>query len=485
MSCHPGTPCYGTTTVVDPCVSANGSSSNCCDTILYCGPALPNTGIDNNENLCLALQKIDAEFSNIQVNITANNGLTKTGDNIQLGGPLTKQTVITTNNFPLSIIGLPDDPNPDYILVVSSTGVIRRYLASSLGQTITLQNNVGLVWTNSPTNTNLSTLYNTLVPDVVTSVQVGGAAPDTAANWKQLTLVEVLNKILFPLQLPTYVEPVVTMTVSAPSPVATYYEVGSPLTFTAAGVGNKWDAGAFTAFNMIKTVNSGSPTSTALTGITPTTGIAFGTEFGFADPNSPNVVYTTSNFTDNLTIPAPTGGNTSSTVTYQTSGTHNLGASKKRSDNTNDTRAAGTGTNNPQAPGTKFSAITTITGIYPFFWGLSLTPPTTGTIAAAIAAGTANKILLPAGGTITVPFNNAPTAQYLWVAHAAAYTTKTKWFVTEVNKGDIGGPTNTFGSVQTINVTSPSPVYWSGISYKMYISNFTTIVPGNMELRNS
>lgn len=479
MSCHPGNPCYNTTTVVDPCASAN---SKCCDSVLYCGPALPNTGIDNLDTLCLALQKIDAEFTNIQTNITADNGLTKTGDNIQLGGPLVKPTTITTNNYPLSIVGLQDEISPDYLLVVSSTGVVRKYPAASLAQTITLQDNVGLVWTNLE-ETNLSTLYNTLVPDVVTSVQVGGAAPDLAANWKQLTLVQVLDKILFPLQLPTYVEPVVTMTVNAPSPILPYYEVGSTITFTGVGVGNKWDAGAFTAFNMIKTVNGGSLLNIPYSTITPTTGGAFGTEFGFADPNSPNIVYTTSNYTENPVIPAPVGPNTSSTITYQVSGVHNAGLPKKKSDNTDDTRAAGTGTNNPQAAGTKLSGVTTITGIYPFFWGLSPTPPTSGTVASAIAAGTANKVLLPANGTITIPFNNS-TAQYLWVAHATAYTSKTKWFVTALNNGNIGNPTDLFGAIQTTNVNSPDG-FWNTINFKVYISNYTTSVPGNMELRNS
>jgi hypothetical protein len=488
MSCHPGNPCYGTTTVVDPCVTANGSSSNCCDTILYCGPALPNTGIDNLETLCLALQKIDAEFSNIQVNVTANNGLTKTGDNIQLGGPLVKSATITTNNYPLSIIGLPDDPDPDYIVTVSSTGVLGKSSGSSLGQTITLANNVGLVWTDSPTNSNLSTLYNTTIADSTVSVEVGGAVPTAASVWKTKSLVEVLDTILFPLRLPTYVVPTVTMTLT-PS-TSSPYEIGSTINVVAIGVGNKWDAGAFASLSISKTVNSGTPTVTSTT-ITSTTGIPFGEEFpGLPDPNSPNIVYTSSPYSETLTIPAPSSGQAASSVTYQFSGAYGQGIRKKQSNGVDDTRAFGTGVNNPQLAGTATSAPQTFTGIYPFYWGLSDTKPTVGYIQNAISTGVgSNKIVLSASGTITVPFNTS-VSKYFWVAHPSVYTTKTKWFVNVSNFGNIGSVTDLFGAVQTGNVNSApvSAPLWTGINYKMYISNYDTILTdngGNMELRNS
>lgn len=475
MSCHPGNPCYNST-VVDPCVAASSSS---CEGVLYYGPALPNTGIDNLDNLCLAFQKVDAAISNFSAaGITASNGLNKVGNDVRLGGSLTQATVINVNGNSLSITNLQTEVGPPaYVITQDAAGVLKKFVLTSAGQAITLSNNVGLVWTN-PGQTNLSTLYNTTVDNATISVAVGGAVPTAASVWKTKSLVEVLDAILFPLRLPTYTVPTVTMTFT-PTPPA-YSEVGSVVSITATGVGNKWDAGAFTSLSISKTVNGGVPTITTYTSLTATTGAAFGTEFGFADPNSPNVTYTSTQYSENLTIPAPSG--TFSTVTYQFSGLYNQGLPKLQSDNTNDTRPFGSGVNNPQAAGTAISGIETFTGIYPFFWGTSPTPPTTATIAASIVGGTANKVILPAGGTIVVPFNNG-TAQYLWVAHAAAFTSKTKWYVTALNNGSIGTPTDLFGAIQTANVNSPNG-YWNTISFKMYISNYTTSVVGSMELRN-
>lgn len=44
-------------------------------------------------------------FTSAVANVTANNGLTKTGDNIQLGGPLTNNTSINLNSSRLNITG--------------------------------------------------------------------------------------------------------------------------------------------------------------------------------------------------------------------------------------------------------------------------------------------------------------------------------------------------------------------------------------------
>lgn len=478
MSCHPGTPCYNNTTV-DPCVTANSSS---CEGVLYYGPALPNTGIDNLNNLCVAFQKVDAAIANSSAaSITANNGLTKTGNNIQLGGTLVQaSTIINTNGNALLVTNLPTETTtPDFLLTQTSTGIVRKVAPTSLGQQITLQNNVGLVWTN-PGQTNLSTLYNTLVNSATVSVQVGGAAPNTAANWSQLTLVQVLDAILFPLRLPTYIVPTVTMTLT-PTPVS-FYEIGAVVSITATGVGNTWDGGAFTAMNLVKSVNSLSPSQTTYTTFTVTTLSAFGTEFGFPDPNSPNESYTSPQYTETLTIPAPITGQTASTVSYQFTGSYNAGLPKLKSDGVADTRTPGTTVNTPQAASSTSSSSIIFNGLYPIFWGVAATQLTPAQIASVILGGTANKILLPASGTITVPYNNG-SAQYLWVAYLAANTTKTRWFNTTLNQGNIGSITDLFGAAQTVNVTSPDS-YWSGISFKTHVSNFTTIVNGNIEFRN-
>lgn len=144
MSCLPGTPCY-TSTIhttggltggcnIDPCITIKLSS----DAVLYTGPNLPCSGINPCDSMSLALQKIDALICNPPaLSVTADNGLTKTANNIQLGGPLIQQTVITTSGAnTLSLLGLVADTNPAYILSQTSSGVTRITTIASIASVI-------------------------------------------------------------------------------------------------------------------------------------------------------------------------------------------------------------------------------------------------------------------------------------------------------------------------------------------------------------
>ncbi len=144
MSCSPGTPCYNTEIIYsgcgnDPC---NPNSRISCDGVVYAGPNLPCTGIESCDTLCVALQKIDDSICNTPGStVTANNGLNKVLNNIQLGGPLVTPTSIATSSTDtLSITGLVIDPNPDYILTETSLGVVRRTLASAIVSDVTADN---------------------------------------------------------------------------------------------------------------------------------------------------------------------------------------------------------------------------------------------------------------------------------------------------------------------------------------------------------
>lgn len=479
MSCHPGSPCYGTTTVVDPCVTAN---SNCCDSILYCGPALPNTGIDNLDTLCVALQKIDNEITNIQVNVSANNGLSKDGDFIQLGGTLIEPTAINTLGQPFSLLNLPTEVAPEYVLVLTNTGVVKKYAASSLGQTITIEDNVGLVWTN-PEETNLSTLYNTLVPDVVQSVQVGGADPQPASWWKQKTLVEVLDYILFPLQLPTYKLPEISIRIDSPTPPSTYLEIGSSISINTTGEGTKNNAGPFTTFTFTRTIN-GTPSTFPVTAVQTGTGTPLPNQFGFIDPNNLNYIYS-GTLAQSYTIASPLTGTIETTIALKTTGAYSAGLPKKDSYNNNDTRTAGNTVNTPQASGSVTSPETTFIATYPYYFG-SITggsQPTAGVLAGLIQTNDpgVNKVLASSLGNVTVNFNNGSTQKWNWIAIPVSTipnNTKLSWQDTNVsnNNGNFtnpGGPF--FGSPYTQNVTAPggSPL-WANISYKFYITSYVT-----------
>ena len=125
------------------------------------------------------------------------------------------------------------------------------------------------------------------------------------------------------------------------------------------------------------------------------------------------------------------------------------------------------------------SSAVTVTGIYPWFWGVSSAASlNSSTVATIIQAGTSNKTLADASGTLNITFN--ASSQFLWFALPATYANKTKWLnVGNVtNTGDIGTPDGSVVSgfmkrFGTINVTSPTGL-WSGVSYNIYISPVAT-----------
>lgn len=150
MSCLPGTPCY-TSTInttggltggcnLDPCVTTKLGT----DAVFYTGANLPCSGINPCDSVTLALQKMDAVVCNPPaLSVTADNGLTKTANNIQLGGDLIQQTVITTSNAnTLSLLGLVADTNPAYILSQTSSGVTRITTITSILGNIIANNGV-------------------------------------------------------------------------------------------------------------------------------------------------------------------------------------------------------------------------------------------------------------------------------------------------------------------------------------------------------
>jgi len=79
-------------------------SSQC---VFYEGPNLVYTGINTNDNLEIALQKIDAKFGDAFIGYIFNNGITQDnpGDPVQLGGPLVENTTITSGGFNLLVTG--------------------------------------------------------------------------------------------------------------------------------------------------------------------------------------------------------------------------------------------------------------------------------------------------------------------------------------------------------------------------------------------
>lgn len=330
------------------------------------------------------------------------------------------------------------------------------------------------------TDSKLYTIYNTtLDPTLSVPATVGGiSGGTTVASLTGKTFVQLFDDLLFPIALPTYTIP----TISIGGISSNTYEVGvtvaSPITATSI----KNDAGNYTQLRVLR--NSSALFTDTTLGTSSQTNVP--NQFGYANPNSPNTGFTISPspYVDTYVIPAPAGAATSTSTIYNVDGNYSAGLAKQNNKGVYDTRNPAVRlVNAPQSASVLFSSsLITYTGIYPYFWGVSNTLPTSAGIASAIAAGTTNKVLLSASGTITITFN--ATTQYIWFAHFGNYTNKTVWYVDALNSGSIGGGSNLFGSPTTQNVSSPSS-YWSNIGYSIYISNYATTTTSTMDLKNS
>lgn len=404
-------------------------------------------------------------------NVTANVG---TAESISKGD--TQMGVFTANGNITANVGGVDNVlaiTPDGMTVtanVTAGNVLSdNYLYAngesifnSLVSNITVGANTGLDYT---ANT-LNTIYNTTISDSVESVSVGGASPLPASDWKTKNLVQVLDAILFPDLNPTYTVPTLTLSANQSG----IKEIGDTINQALTTVGTENDAGPFTVLSLYRNstlrFNVDDPTGTLTANIAP--------QYGYEDPNNPNYTYTLSN-TDSFTVVA-------GTTTWSAQGSYDAGVAKQNNKGVFDVRSpAVRSINAPQAAANITSSTASINGIYPYFWGKSVSQPTAGSIAAAIEAGTENKVLAVASGTVSVTYN--AFGEYVWMAHQASYTQKTVWYFTELNQGTIG-PGNFILTPVTQNVNSPDG-FWSGISYKIYISDGATITEGALQYRNS
>ena len=323
----------------------------------------------------------------------------------------------------------------------------------------TTQNaNISLLFTNTSPN-----LYLTTVGSSVNSIALGGAPVQNAQVWGTYTIVQVLDTLLFPTTGPTYTIPTITLSANNSGT----FEIGQPINQLLTVTGTKNDAGAFTQLrinrNIINLTTNTSPTTTTTTNIA--------SQFGFSDPNNQNYTYANT-YVDANTI-------VSGSTTWTGYGNYSAGLAKLNNKGITDSNAfAVLTTTAPQAANatTFATSSTTITGIYPYFWGVSSTQPTSSSIATAIAAGTQNKVLAVGSGTLTITYN--ASSQYIWIAVQTGYAAKTTWYNTALNNGSIGAGQFILSPVSQA-VNSPSS-YWSGVTYNVYISGYATTTSGTI-----
>lgn len=108
-----------------------------------------------------------------------------------------------------------------------------------------------------------------------------------------------------------------------------------------------------------------------------------------------------------------------------------------------------------------------ITGIYPYFYGISDTAPVAGTA----LLGTGTKMVTTSTVDVTVNFN--ASAKYLWLAIPTS-TPKNKWYGSNAPTTNTESiPGGLFNAPTTASVNSPTSL-WTGINYDFYISNYKT-----------
>jgi hypothetical protein len=368
-------------------------------------------------------------------------------------------TPIIPDEFNLKVTdGITTESNVNIIRVaggvVTGNGAGSATITIQAGSSVTVAPNTGLAIDVSDV---ISTIYNTTIGDAVESVAVGGADPTPASVWKTKTIVQALDTILFPTILASISTPkAISLSASGSGGVA---EIG---TTVARILSANFTRGVIT--NGDGTINAnplvGASTLYTFSG----TGISSTPQAGNTLAISNTVVSGSNNWAVTVNHSVGTG------PYYDNKGV--LGT------NLDALRVAGSITDNTSTPSEP--PFTTITGVYPYYYFISNSPISTNDMAVAITNGSAIKTIASSTGDITVPY--VLSSQYIAVAYPATSTTKTKYFVTNLDNGPI---TLVFNPVAT-QATSSSSGYWTGVNFKIHTSiNAITNSGPTIKLSNS
>jgi len=324
-----------------------------------------------------------------------------------------------------------------------------------------------------------STLDSTSTDPVIVD-KVGGFEPNTLLSQiNENTNSLMWDTLLFPTIPPTYS---LSTRQLLPSGIPAK-EVGVSVSVNLVYSAIKNDAGAYTRLQVSRDgTELASVTSPAGTTFNGGVMQAYDPQFGIDSPNRPNLLYS-ENYSDTFTMPAPTGNNTSSIVSYTSKGDYDAGSPKKNSKGVDDNRTPGTTANQPQAAKTNFASPTrTVTGYYPYYYGYSSLYKTPAEFANSIMANESgggplnivkevkNADLGGNGVQLTYPpFQNL----FYYLAFYNKVPVKTTWFVSLLDGADIGGQAvegdasaNNFNGPVLINLTTTN---WSSVGYNIYI----------------
>lgn len=276
-------------------------------------------------------------------------------------------------------------------------------------------------------------LYDTTLPDGTLSVDVGGIPAGTlASSLKGRTIIEVLDDMIFPT-IPATITDTNDVTITISVSESGYQEVGSESSVTLTA---NYDAG---------TILSGDGSTTDLTGAVDT--------YDFDATGYP--ISPSGSSTETFDFTWVLGNNNFSVdVNYLQGNTPYYDNKGNQLSNLDGSRSPGT-----------LNDSRTLVGVYPVFYYTSPSPISNTDMQTAIANGSASKIVTASNGTISIPYN--VNGDYFAVAYPASSTVKTKFYITDLDKGDIEAM---FFPVTTLSVNSPD-VYWSSINYNIHVTD--------------
>jgi len=285
--------------------------------------------------------------------------------------------------------------------------------------------------------------YNLDSPAVCT---VGGISAGTVLTGK--TSFELWEELLVPTQNPTLTPPSVSTTLS----VSGTFEVGC--TISSLDVCSSFNAGCINP----------QYTATCDKRSCGVIGYCFESTGGQCDGY----------YVDGVTLHVetiPTYTISAGTQTWCTSACHCAGVQPY------DSKGGTFGS--PLSTGFTTVSQVSLTGIYPWFWGTSVSAPT---INQTLLNNYTCNCLASSTGTITVDNFNI-TTEYFWFAIPASGPTKTVWqgLNNPSNNGTI--PDSLMATPQVISVNSPDGCGWT-CNYEFYVSNYATSINYGMQFCN-
>lgn len=361
-----------------------------------------------------------------------------------------------------------------YVLISDSTGLASWTSSISGGGNLITSSYSGISLITGSTNSTIDTIYNTSL-DLSLSMPstVGGIPIGTTAGYLSgKTFVQMFDDLLFPVVLPTYTIP----TLSLSSDVIGIREIGSLITSTLDLKGTENDANYYSSLEILKSINGLSTSSLLLVTSTSSMTVLLESpvpdQFGYSDPNNPNYSYSIQHIDSSVTVPTPLSGG-SSTLVYSGLGDYTAGVAKNDNKGNSDVRTPLVrSTDAPQSSSTGFASNTpTITGYYPYFYGKTSTSQSASQIVSIIQSGSGfTKVVNNGAGSLSMSFN--AVGEWPWFAIYDVYPTKSTWYENALNNGSIGSMTDLFGSPTTLSVVSFDG-YWT-VNFKIYPANKVT-----------